>query len=87
MVIEFPKKYSVRKANGVELYFVTVPPENRNELTNVLGKQAWINRVIPSDDNESFIINLSKAYTITDQQAIDALCRLCEHVMSPVDVA
>lgn len=47
MVIEFPKKYSVRKANGVELYFITVPPDNRSDLLDTLNRQAWISRAIP----------------------------------------
>ena len=87
MIIEFPKKYNVRKANGIDIFFVTVPPDNKAALLTILTTQPWISVVFPADDGESLCLRISKAYIITDEQAHDALCRLCEHVMSPpVDV-
>jgi hypothetical protein len=87
MIIEFPKKYSVRKANGVDIFFATVPHESVEAFLALLAEQPWIRTVFSADDSESVGIRISNAYTVTDEQAHDALCRLCEHVMSPpVDV-
>jgi len=88
MVIEFPKKYSVKKVGIYNAFYVTVPSEYVKEMTELIAKQAWISAAYPPDTIESFYVMISDAYEVSEQQAHDALCRLCEHVMSPpVDMA
>jgi hypothetical protein len=87
MIIEFPKKYSVRMFDGtgsvaVGGAFVSLPAEYRAEAMGLFSRQPWINGVYskPSGDIHVYI---SRAYEITDEQAYAALRQLCEHVMSP----
>ena len=82
MIIEFPKKYDVRMHAGIDGgLFVSVPNEYRQALIDVIEQQPWIQLV--SKFCQDLHVYISRAYVITDQQAHDALCQLCEHVMSP----
>lgn len=83
MVIEFPKKYSVKKWH--DRYFtISVPVEKVRPLLDLLNQQPWLANVFGPDlANKDIKCTTSAAYDVTDEQAHDALCRLCEHVMSP----
>ena len=81
MIIEFPKKYNVIGAD--RMFTVTVPDEYADSLLSMIKRQPWIKAswfVLP--DDKAIICIISSAYDVTDEQAHDALCRLCEHVMS-----
>lgn len=78
MIIEFPQKYSV--VHRQEFFTVSVPDQFRGEMVELLEKQQWIQFTISAADIMVFI---SKAYEITDKQTYDALCQLCEYIISP----
>ncbi len=81
MIIEFPKKYTVKMVHE-KIFFVYVPMECKSAIYELLAKQPWLKAY---DDHEVGAINcyISPAYDVTSEQAHDALCRLCEHVMAP----
>jgi len=81
MIIEFPRKYSIRLAADCSTAIVTVPAEYTGALIKLLKQQPWISRAEPL--LEHIDVSISRAYDINVGQARSALCQLCEHVMSP----
>jgi len=83
MIIEFSKKYHVKK--WCDGYFaISVPVEKVQPLLDLLNQQQWLANVFSPDvANKDIKCATSAAYDVTDEQAQAALCRLCEHVMSP----
>lgn len=80
LIINFPKKYSVRHC-VLETWEVSIPTEYREQLREILNAQGWIQKVI--DQQVRFVVVISLAYEVTVEEANDALCQLCESVMSP----
>lgn len=80
MIIEFPKKYTVRMVHD-GIFFVYVPAEHKVAVYELLAKQPWLK--VYNDEVGALNCYISPAYDITPEQAHDALCRLCEHVMTP----
>lgn len=81
MIIEFPKKYDVRMVDGRAGALVELPAEYRAAAMELFNAQPWINEASPL--LSSINVYISRAYEITTEQAHTALCRLCEHIMSP----
>lgn len=82
MIIEFPKKYTVTQVTP-DLYLLSVPTDTISALIALLNQQPWL-RVYPYyPENMGVHCLVSPAYDITPEQAHDALCRLCEHIMTP----
>ena len=80
MIIEFPKKYSVIEVSDT-LFFIHILLENAQEAYELIKQQLWVDATYVTGDKIDVFI--SRAYEITSQQAVDALSKLCEYVMSP----
>jgi hypothetical protein len=89
MIIEFPKKYTVACVG--RWFEISIPTEFVAPLTSALMRQTWLSHVFgPDPANPNIKCVASDAYDVSIKQAHDALCCLCEHVMSPpveVDMA
>ena len=87
MIIEFPKKYSVKRspARNFFAFNVQVPKEYEAEAVTLLRQQPWAESVYgsPGPISGSILVFVSLAYEISEAQAIDALSRLCESILSP----
>lgn len=82
MIIEFPKKYDVTQVTP-NLYLLSVPADTTRALLALLNQQPWL-RVYPyRPENLGVHCLVLSAYDVTSEQAYDALCKLCEHVMAP----
>lgn len=82
MIIEFPKKYSVKLSSN-EIYFnVSVPEEYIQDLHALFLEQKWISSAFKHDPGDITVF-ASMAYEVTNEQAKQALEQLCEFVMSP----
>lgn len=81
MIIEFPKKYSVVPSPNNIYFTVSVPVENVKQVHELIKQQPWVSNAFIHGD--TMTVFTSAAYEITQQQAVDALSKLCEYVMSP----
>lgn len=79
MIIEFPAKYHIKGSGGS--FTVSIPRDLYPYMVAALRRQPWINGIYP--DDWGIDVFVSRAYEISERQAIDALSRLCEFVMSP----
>ncbi len=80
MNIEFPERYHIHEIVPT-MYDITVPNEYAAALLNILKQQRWVVNAFPFRTRITVII--SEAYEVNSDQAHEALCRLCEHVMQP----
>lgn len=84
MIIEFPRKYRVTPVatnSGKMVINVEVPKDFDEAARIVFGKQDWVWR-IGTAPSGVIAVYISGAHEITEAQAVDALERLCDFVIS-----
>lgn len=82
MIIEFPRKYTIKSfIEGI--FHVSVPEDKVHSLLATLVGQPWLASATYVKSSKQIICFVSGAYDVSDEQAYDALCKLCEHVMDP----